>query len=405
MYLLRKYVFFWFEDVCLIFCLFGCLCSTYLELSGGAPCWLCLDLCVFTGTCENGQFQCSNGQCIDMDWRCDGTKDCTDDSDEQNCREYRTCCTQEFKCVTSGECISLGFVCDGEVDCVDGSDEQRTCGGRTCSTDQFTCQEGQCIPLKYKCDRVKDCVDNSDENTYYPQCTEKTCANGACYKNSQHCNGLQDCRDGSDEFNCTTNHCPIHQFQCTNGYCVPNSFVCDHWDDCGDNSDEQGCVYQSCSGNQFTCSSGRCIPQRWVCDKFNDCGDYSDEKGCVCDDKPDCPGGTDESNSTAQLTCSLDRCSTLSCEFHCHPSPQGGSCYCPDGFVVANDSRTCVDYNDCEIWGICDQLCEDRPGTHHCSCANGYFLEQGHVCKANVSGNEPLFFFSWNSLDLFCLCD
>ncbi|XP_024913784.1 low-density lipoprotein receptor-related protein 2-like [Cynoglossus semilaevis] len=153
-------------------------------------------------------------------------------------------------------------------------------------------------------------------------------------------------------------------------------------------------LYQSCSGNQFTCSSGRCIPQRWVCDKFNDCGDYSDEKGCVCDDKPDCPGGTDESNSTAQLTCSLDRCSTLSCEFHCHPSPQGGSCYCPDGFVVANDSRTCVDYNDCEIWGICDQLCEDRPGTHHCSCANGYFLEQGHVCKANVSGGLPQLIFT-----------
>lgn len=46
------------------------------------------------------------------------------------------------------------------------------------------------------------------------------------------------------------------------------------------------------------------------------------------------------------------------------------------------------DYNDCEIWGICDQLCEDRPGTHHCGCADGYFLEQGHICKANVSGTE-----------------
>lgn len=46
----------------------------------------------------------------------------------------------------------------------------------------------------------------------------------------------------------------------------------------------------------------------------------------------------------------------------------------------------CPDYNDCQIWGICDQLCEDRPGTHRCSCADGYFLEHGRVCKANVSG-------------------
>uniref|UniRef100_A0A3Q2DHQ2 EGF-like domain-containing protein n=1 Tax=Cyprinodon variegatus TaxID=28743 RepID=A0A3Q2DHQ2_CYPVA len=369
-------------------------------------------------SCASNEFQCTNGQCINIEWRCDGTKDCTDDSDELNCRKSNFC-SQEFRCVTSGECISLGFVCDGEEDCVDGSDEQRTCG-RTCNPDQFTCQEGQCIPSKYRCDHVTDCVDNSDErNCDYPQCTQKTCANGACYNNSQHCNGLQDCRDGSDETNCTTEHCPLHQFECANGFCIPIPFVCDHWNDCGDDSDEQGCEYQSCSGNQFTCSSGRCIPQNWVCDKFNDCGDFSDERGCgendsrdcypgewgcpgstacipfnqVCDGQPDCPGGTDETNTTAEQTW-LDRCSALSCEYLCHPSPQGGACYCPEGFIVANDSRSCEDYNDCEIWGICDQLCEDRPGTHHCSCADGYFLEQGHLCKANVSAGLPQLIFT-----------
>ncbi|XP_053722161.1 low-density lipoprotein receptor-related protein 2 [Synchiropus splendidus] len=302
---------------------------------------------------------------------------------------------------------------------MDDSDELN-CRGRTCKPDQFTCQEGQCIPSKYRCDHVKDCVDSSDENNCnYPTCTEKTCANGACYTNSQRCNGLKDCRDGSDEYNCTTQHCPIHQYQCANGYCIPHSFVCDHWDDCGDFSDEQGCVYHSCSGSQFTCSNGRCIPQTWVCDHFNDCGDYSDEKGCdsdsrdcypgewgcpdsneciplnkVCDGKQDCPGATDETNSTTQQTCSLNRCSTLSCEYRCHSSPQGGVCYCPEGYVVANDSRTCVDYNDCQIWGICDQMCEDRPGTHHCSCADGYFLEHGQICKANVSGGLPQLIFT-----------
>ncbi|XP_059387967.1 low-density lipoprotein receptor-related protein 2 [Carassius carassius] len=373
---------------------------------------------IVQGQCTSGQFQCSNGQCINQDWRCDGTKDCTDDSDEQNC-PLPTCSSQQFKCLTGEECIPLAFVCDGESDCTDGSDEQRVCGGQTCSSDHFTCREGQCIPKQYRCDHVSDCVDNSDENNCnYPACTEKTCANDACYNNTQHCDGILDCRDGSDESNCTR-HCQSHQFECTSGYCIPMPFVCDHWDDCGDNSDEQNCEYRTCSGSEFTCSNGRCMPQQWVCDGINDCGDFSDENGCdpgirdcypgkwpcpgssmcvpinkVCDEHPDCPGGTDESNSTAHLTCDLHQCSALSCEYRCHPSPQGGACYCPDGFTVANDSRTCVDYDDCKIWGICDHFCEDRPGTHHCSCADGYFLEQGHVCKANISGGLPQLIFT-----------
>lgn len=48
----------------------------------------CVCVCCPAGSCGSGQFQCTSGQCINIAWRCDGTKDCTDDSDELNCREY-----------------------------------------------------------------------------------------------------------------------------------------------------------------------------------------------------------------------------------------------------------------------------------------------------------------------------
>ncbi|MBW2702042.1 MAG: hypothetical protein JRF33_14595, partial [Deltaproteobacteria bacterium] len=48
---------------------------------------------------------------------CDGTNDCTDNSDEAGCG----CTANQFDCGDS--CIPASVVCDGSVDCTDGSDE------------------------------------------------------------------------------------------------------------------------------------------------------------------------------------------------------------------------------------------------------------------------------------------
>lgn len=39
--------------------------------------------------CADGQFQCRNKRCIPTIWRCDDDDDCSDNSDEEDCREYR----------------------------------------------------------------------------------------------------------------------------------------------------------------------------------------------------------------------------------------------------------------------------------------------------------------------------
>ena len=45
-------------------------------------------------SCSADEFQCSNFQCIPLDWECDGMADCTDGKDEKGCsgidnRKYR----------------------------------------------------------------------------------------------------------------------------------------------------------------------------------------------------------------------------------------------------------------------------------------------------------------------------
>uniref|UniRef100_A0A672KQ36 Low-density lipoprotein receptor-related protein 2-like n=1 Tax=Sinocyclocheilus grahami TaxID=75366 RepID=A0A672KQ36_SINGR len=374
-----------------------------------------------------GSFRCGTGRCIPASQRCDGTTDCSDNSDEIGCPQP-TCESAQFQCLSDGECIPQHWVCDDEEDCEDGSDERQHCPGRTCSSSQFTCTNGACIPGGYRCDRVPDCLDGADErNCFYPECSELRCANGACYNRSQRCDQVLNCRDGSDEANCS--EC-ISLFQCNNGECIPRGYVCDHDDDCGDRSDEQNCTYPTCRGTYFTCPSGRCIHQVWLCDGEDDCEGNADERGCgaslkhnvqrecypgewpcpssgvciplehICDGTAHCLDGEDETNTTAGRNCSIWRCASLSCEHHCRSSPDGGTCACPSGYVVSrNDSRSCIDYDDCSLWGMCDQLCADRIGSHRCSCRDGYLLEQHKYCRANPSSGVPSLIFS-NGRDL-----
>ncbi len=37
--------------------------------------------------CGDDEFQCDNGQCVRVEWVCDGDTDCLDGSDEHNCSE------------------------------------------------------------------------------------------------------------------------------------------------------------------------------------------------------------------------------------------------------------------------------------------------------------------------------
>lgn len=84
--------------------------------------------------CPNYAFRCRYGACVNGDAVCNGIQDCVDNSDETQPQCSRTsgnnnqtarpahCRANQFTC-DNGQCIYDVEVCDGTRDCTDGSDE------------------------------------------------------------------------------------------------------------------------------------------------------------------------------------------------------------------------------------------------------------------------------------------
>ncbi|XP_061574688.1 sortilin-related receptor isoform X2 [Cololabis saira] len=241
----------------------------------------------FSKVCDAYTFQCANGVCVSLEWKCDGMDDCGDYSDEANCAaptEVPGCSRYfQYEC-RNGRCIPTWWKCDGENDCGDWSDEAQCTGGvtphnatagpSTCAPNRFHCGSGACIINSWVCDGYADCPDGSDElgcptangsvtpapaptqAAAPPPPTPGRCAAGQfqcqrpprCIPEWQRCDGQLHCQDGSDEARCPTRgplFC-INGTRCADGEaCVLDSERCDGFLDCSDHSDEDNCTPDS----------------------------------------------------------------------------------------------------------------------------------------------------------------
>ena len=91
--------------------------------------------------CADKEYRCLSGECVDDPEdavQCNDVQDCVDGSDEWNCHIMtdppssrkpnfttmipQVCNQDQFQC-HSGQCIQFHFTCDGVHNCLDGSDE------------------------------------------------------------------------------------------------------------------------------------------------------------------------------------------------------------------------------------------------------------------------------------------
>ncbi|XP_077396383.1 sortilin-related receptor [Festucalex cinctus] len=301
-------------------------CNGIKECPDGADEDYCDPLCT-----RYMEFVCKNrAQCLFQSLVCDGVKHCEDGSDEDP--DYAKCATPSefgkvcdaytYQCA-NGVCVSLEWKCDGMDDCGDYSDEAN-CVAPTevpgCSRYfQFECKSGRCIPTWWKCDDENDCGDWSDESNCTGGAVPHTvapgpstcasnrfhCGTGACIINTWVCDGYADCPDGSDELGCPTvndsvtqtpiptqappahGQCSQGQFRCRHPhYCIPEWQRCDGKIHCRDASDEAHCPTRGplfCV-NGTRCADGEtCVLDEERCDGFLDCSDHSDEDNCTSD--------------------------------------------------------------------------------------------------------------------------
>ncbi|KRX38253.1 Prolow-density lipoprotein receptor-related protein 1 [Trichinella murrelli] len=243
----------------------------------------------------------------------------------------------------------------------------------SCGPDQLFCDghidNGKCIPKKWVCDQEYDCIDQTDETP--EKCRDVIVVLELLVKLSV---GVL----------LAPRACSPEQFTCLlTGHCIPLGYRCDLDADCGVTVD--GRIDRSDEENEHCLQAFSCLPNFHRCSTVDVCIELVK----FCDDRLDCPDGSDEGPF-----CSAFAGRNITCTYGQKPTPDGGMrCYCPPGKKPRRGQ--CIKDNPCLAEkdghvGPCDQICSFNDDKVQCSCADGYRLLNQTDCVAiNEPADEP----------------
>ncbi|CAH1228499.1 MUC4 [Branchiostoma lanceolatum] len=370
-------------------------------------------------------------------------------SDGKTCSDINECL------VNNGGCDRLCVNTDGEHECECGAAYYLHSDGRTCleldecmagsrcehvCVDHVGYYECQCHPHFNLDVNARTCTpfyNCSVNNSCHPQpiggCAANStgaefcvCDFGYELQANNSCQDIDECARGTDICDENARECRntpgSYECICKDGFrqsTERGGRKCDNIDECSVNNgncsqkceDTQGSFYCRCQMGYYLDTDGRtCINiNECAANTTNDCS-----TNAVCRDEDggfycNCRQGYEGDGS---LCGDVNECLQTGdvgqggCKVGCRNFLGGYECICAPGFVLANDSVSCIAKNSCDS-SPCDHFCTNLVDSYNCSCRENYKLHSdGRTCVEIEchKGCHEHAEYVFNGTDSFCRC-
>eukprot|EP00064_Thunnus_orientalis_P013314 superscaffoldBa00002148_g13353 len=148
------------------------------------------------------------------------------------------------------------------------------------------------------------------------------------------------------------------------------------------------------SETKYVCFSEQWLKAPWTCEIL----EGGCEHKCALDSNNDptcyCEQGLTV-NPANKVTCEVatdDPCLQLNCQHVCYQIGDSHLCTCNEGYKLAPDGKSCVDFNDCKDERQCpgeNFKCINTPGGFQCVCEDGFKPRGGLCVDVNECESAP----------------